>query len=173
MSDLVGSLSLDLTGPEQTTALGRALAAVLSGGEVVLLLGDLGAGKTTLVKGLVGELSGESSATSPSFALCHLYETEPVIAHVDCWRLDAEDELADLALDELLEEGASVIIEWGELARHRFGGDALDIELSSVGPSHRSARVTAVGSARRLLSDFAASCRRQGLSPISSVEAVR
>jgi tRNA threonylcarbamoyladenosine biosynthesis protein TsaE len=124
-------VAVDLVDAAATRALGVALASVLVPGDVVLLSGELGAGKTTLVGGVVAGLGGDpTEVTSPTFTLCHLYPTEPVVAHVDCWRLDTTAEIADLALDEVLEEGGVALIEWGERAAALFGEEALVLELA-------------------------------------------
>lgn len=112
-----------------TRALGREIAGLLRPGDVVILTGALGAGKTTLVKGLVAALDDTIEVTSPTFALCHRYESEPPIAHVDCWRMEHASEVADLALDELLDEGWVAIIEWGERLGGLFDSAALIVSL--------------------------------------------
>lgn len=121
----IGDLLVESASDEQTRLLGGALSKLIEPGDVILLIGELGAGKTTLVKGLVGELDASVEVTSPTFVLCHLYETTPVIAHVDCWRLDGIGEVADLGLEEILDDGGVVVIEWGEIAASVLGRDAL------------------------------------------------
>lgn len=114
--------------PEATEALGEALAEILEPGDAVLLVGGLGAGKTTLVRGLVRGLGG-AVVTSPTFALAHHYPTQPPVVHVDAWRLDDPREVVALALEEELDDGAVVVVEWGERARGVVGDDALLVEL--------------------------------------------
>jgi tRNA threonylcarbamoyladenosine biosynthesis protein TsaE len=121
----------------QTQAVGAAIAAVVAPGDVVLLSGELGAGKTVLTKGLVAALGGGEATTSPTFTLCHVYPTTPPVAHVDCYRVAPTDDLADLALDELLEDGAVVIVEWGERVRGLFGAEVLECVLSAPGTGGR------------------------------------
>lgn len=116
--------------PEETEALGEALARVLEPGDALLLVGGLGAGKTTLVRGLVRGLGGAAAVTSPTFTLVHHYPTRPPVVHVDAWRLEDPRELAALALEEDLDDGAVVVVEWGERARGVVGEDALVVELS-------------------------------------------
>ncbi len=162
------ALKVGLASPEATGALGGALASLLQAGDVVVLSGALGAGKTTLVKGMVAALCSGLVATSPTFALCHLYETVPVIAHVDCWRLAHESELEDLALAELLEEGAVAVIEWGELAEARFGDDALVVALSldeAGAEPGRRALLQARGSFASRLVALERACTDAGLCP--------
>ena len=116
--------------PEATRAAGAAIAGVLRPGDVVLLVGGLGAGKTTLVQGLVAALGGEKAVTSPTFTLAHRYDTTPPVTHVDLWRLEHLQEVVDLALDEELEDGAAASVEWGDAAEPLYGADALVVRLA-------------------------------------------
>ncbi len=127
----MNELVLLLADERWTKILGEVLAPRLLPGDVVLLTGDLGAGKTTLVKGLMGALDESIDVTSPSFALCHQYDSIPPIAHVDCWRMESESELDELALDELLDDGWVAVIEWGERLGSRYDDRALHITLTT------------------------------------------
>lgn len=99
--------------PIETIALGRRLSAELNG--VVLLIGDLGAGKTTLVKGIAAGLAAkEDEVSSPTFTLIHEYGDPPRIYHIDLYRLDTEREIESLGLEDLWASGRLVLIEWGE-----------------------------------------------------------
>ena len=99
----------------ETIALGQRLAHELAAGGVVLLIGNLGAGKTTLAKGIVSGLGAapQDEVSSPTFTLIHDYG-EGRAYHVDLYRLDEPRELATLGLEELFDTGAPVLIEWGE-----------------------------------------------------------
>ena len=103
---------------DETIGLGRELAATLRGLRMVILHGDLGAGKTTLVKGIAEGLNAASQddVTSPTFTLMQEYRgPEVTLYHVDLYRIDTERELATLGLDELFaEDGNLVLLEWGE-----------------------------------------------------------
>jgi tRNA threonylcarbamoyladenosine biosynthesis protein TsaE len=102
---------------EETTDLGRQLAAELKPGGIVLLRGDLGAGKTTLVKGIAeGFNAAEAEAvTSPTFTLIHEYRgPEVTLYHIDLYRIDTQRELDTLALDDLMDPNTILLIEWGE-----------------------------------------------------------
>lgn len=118
---------------EATRRLGALLAETLQPGEVLLLSGGLGAGKTTLTKGLVAALGSDEEVTSPTFTLCRTYASDPVVAHVDCWRLEQLSEVVDLALEEVLDEGGIVVVEWGEAAAPLLGRDALFVRLGEPG----------------------------------------
>jgi tRNA threonylcarbamoyladenosine biosynthesis protein TsaE len=99
----------------ETIELGRKIAGQLSSKAVVLLIGDLGAGKTTLTQGIVEGLGAASreEVASPTFTLIHEYGPPPIY-HIDLYRLDTEAEVATLGLDELFDRDAVVLIEWGE-----------------------------------------------------------
>ncbi|HSY12911.1 MAG TPA: tRNA (adenosine(37)-N6)-threonylcarbamoyltransferase complex ATPase subunit type 1 TsaE [Verrucomicrobiae bacterium] len=103
---------------EETMALGRELAPTLKSARMVILRGDLGTGKTTLVKGIAEGLEAASNedVTSPTFTLIHEYRGPDVnLFHVDLYRIDTPRELDTLGLDELLaEDGNLVLLEWGE-----------------------------------------------------------
>jgi tRNA threonylcarbamoyladenosine biosynthesis protein TsaE len=98
----------------ETIALGHRLASELKG--VVLLIGNLGAGKTTLVKGIAEGLgaASEDEVSSPTFTLIHEYGEPVSIYHVDLYRLDTEREVESLGLEELWERDCLILIEWGE-----------------------------------------------------------
>lgn len=105
----------------ETRAIGAELATLLHPPKMLILTGDLGAGKTTLVKGLVAALEAgdEDAITSPTFTLVHAYDGwqngQPVQAvHLDLYRLESERQLATLGLAELLADDALVLVEWGE-----------------------------------------------------------
>jgi tRNA threonylcarbamoyladenosine biosynthesis protein TsaE len=99
---------------EETIALGQRLAGMLPRRAVVLLTGDLGAGKTTLAKGIVKGLGAAEpeEVSSPTFTLIHEYG--PRVCHVDLYRLEEEREAATLGLEDLFEREAVVLVEWGE-----------------------------------------------------------
>jgi tRNA threonylcarbamoyladenosine biosynthesis protein TsaE len=103
---------------EETIALGRELAPLLKNARMVILRGDLGAGKTTLVKGIAEGLQAASrdDITSPTFTLIHEFRgPEVTLYHVDLYRIETERELVTLGLDELFAEpGNLVLLEWGE-----------------------------------------------------------
>ena len=102
--------------PEETIELGAKLSRQLPGSCLVVLEGELGSGKTTLVKGIVSGLgvARQEEVTSPSFTLVHEYGRDRKVYHADLYRVEGARELATLGLEDLLEQEGTVIVEWGE-----------------------------------------------------------
>lgn len=112
-----------------TAAVGARLAPLLRPGDVVTLDGPLSAGKTTLVRGLIGALGHEGEVPSPSFAIVQPYEAlVPPVWHVDLYRIEDSGELAELGLDDIEEQGV-LLIEWPERAGHGAWPEALALSL--------------------------------------------
>jgi tRNA threonylcarbamoyladenosine biosynthesis protein TsaE len=125
--------------PEATRSLAGRLARLCRRGDVVLLIGDLGAGKTVFAQGFAAALGVPGPVTSPTFALVRHYRCgvdSPVAAliHADVYRTGSLDEVADLALAELVEEDAVALVEWGELAAPALGESALEVTLVAPDP---------------------------------------
>jgi tRNA threonylcarbamoyladenosine biosynthesis protein TsaE len=131
---------------EETIALGRELASSLSPPKVVLLRGELGAGKTTLVKGIAAgfEAASEDDVTSPTFTLIHEYRGPRVnVYHIDLYRVDTPRELDTLALDDLMGENSVLLIEWGEKFARFVRERDVEIVLERVGEEERKIKVDA------------------------------
>jgi tRNA threonylcarbamoyladenosine biosynthesis protein TsaE len=124
---------------EDTAALAAALAALARPGDVILLVGGLGAGKTTFARGFARALGVEGPVTSPTFTLVREYECGgPVrrLLHADLYRLDTLGELADLGLgepDELAADGAVALVEWGDVGAEVLGDGALTVAIEPAG----------------------------------------
>ncbi len=104
--------------PEDTIAFGQAFAGTLESGDVVALCGELGAGKTHLVKGLVAGLGAECAVTSPTFTLIHEYRGGRLpVFHADWYRVEEEQELLKIGIDDYLAEEGVVIVEWADKFR--------------------------------------------------------
>lgn len=119
---------------EETIAFGGRLAQTLPRGATVLLIGNLGAGKTTLAKGIVKGLGAaeEEEVSSPTFTLIHEYGTPPAVYHVDLYRLDSARDVASLGLDELFDSPALVLIEWGERFPELMPPGSIEIRLRAL-----------------------------------------
>ena len=125
---------------EETIALGRSLGREWQRG-VVLLIGNLGSGKTTLTKGIaegLGVLSGEE-VSSPTFSLIHEYG--PALYHVDLYRLDTEAEVATLGLEELFDRDALIVIEWGERFPRLMPDSRIEVRFRTLGEEEREIEV--------------------------------
>lgn len=130
--------------PEETIALGRTLAELLAPPKLVLLRGDMGAGKTTLVKGIAAafEAASEDDVTSPTFTLIHEYRGPRVnLYHIDLYRIDTQMELDTLALDDLRGEDSILLIEWGEKFVRFVRERDVEIALERRGESSRVVRI--------------------------------
>ncbi len=127
---------------EETVAFGRTLVELLSPPRMVLLRGDLGAGKTTLVKGIAAafEAAAEEDVTSPTFTLVHEYRGPRAnLYHIDLYRIDTPRELETLGLDDLRSENSVLLIEWGEKFP-RIEWD-VEIDLERTGENGRRIRI--------------------------------
>jgi len=127
------------TSEEETIALGEHIAKELPPKQVVLLIGELGSGKTTLAKGIIKGLgvAAPDEVSSPTFTLIHEYGTEGRAYHIDLYRLDEPREVATLGLQDIFDRQAIVLIEWGE----RF--------LQFLPPGHTKIRIRATGERER------------------------
>ncbi len=115
--------------PDATGAFGEALATQLGNGDLLVLTGDLGAGKTRLTQGIGIGLGITDRITSPTFTIASRYEGRIVLNHLDVYRIDQIEETLDLDLPELLESGATVI-EWGEQIDPALPSDRLVVRLA-------------------------------------------
>lgn len=142
-------LHLRSTSVADTAAIGAALAHLCKVGDVVVLAGEMGAGKTAFAKGFGAALGVTDPITSPTFTLVHSYDAGRItLHHADIYRLSTTNEVADLALAELLEYDGIVLLEWGDVVSTSLGDhlqvllqhdaddeDARDIEITAVGRS--------------------------------------
>ena len=139
-------IALRTTSAEATRAVGAALAGVLRPGDVVLLVGDLGAGKTTFAQGVAAGLGVGEQVTSPTFTLLRPYACAAPggaanpgavrsLLHADLYRLDRTLEVAELGLGELVEDEAAALVEWGDMAGPvRLGTVAATVRLTAEEP---------------------------------------
>jgi len=129
---------------DETVGLGERLAAELPAKAVVLLIGNLGAGKTTLAKGIVKGLGAAQpdEVSSPTFTLIHEYS--PAVYHIDLYRLDRPAQVATLGLEEIFDRQAVVLIEWGERFPELMPADRVEIRLRADGENSREIEITSV-----------------------------
>jgi tRNA threonylcarbamoyladenosine biosynthesis protein TsaE len=130
---------------EETIAFGRTLAELLAPPKLVLLRGDLGAGKTTLVKGIAAafEAAAEEDVTSPTFTLVHEYRGPRAnLYHIDLYRIDTLRELETLGLDDLRSDNSILLIEWGEKFPRLVRERDVEIALEREGENVRRIRVS-------------------------------
>lgn len=142
----IGGVRLEAVSLEGTHRLAAVLAGEIRPRDVLLLTGDLGAGKTTFTKAFCAALGVTDTVTSPTFTLVHEYQGQSVrVCHADLYRLERTGELADLGLDEARRGGAVLVVEWGDLVPGAFdealvldfvhaGGETRTIVVSPRGP---------------------------------------
>lgn len=133
---------------ETTRDVARALATLIVPGDVIVLSGDLGAGKTAFTQGLGDALGVTDPIVSPTFTIERIYEgTTMRLHHLDVYRLDHVNEALDLGLSEALDEGDVAVVEWGDAVAAALGLDALHVELElGSGDDDRSITVDAAAS---------------------------
>ena len=126
---------------EETYALAKRIADTLQGGEVILLNGDLGAGKTTFTKGLAKALGIEDEVTSPTFTILNVYEDGRLKPnHPDMYRVDSADELDELGIEDCFDDESVTVIEWNKF--ERFDGKVIEIDITPTGENERVFDVT-------------------------------
>lgn len=118
------------TSADGTRELAAAVADLVSPGDVIVLAGELGAGKTAFAQGLGAALGVTDAITSPTFTLARRYEGRLSLHHLDVYRIERISELADLGLSELLDSGGVVLVEWGDAISPALGDDYLEISLT-------------------------------------------
>ncbi|HMC42596.1 MAG TPA: tRNA (adenosine(37)-N6)-threonylcarbamoyltransferase complex ATPase subunit type 1 TsaE [Acidimicrobiales bacterium] len=134
--------------PEDTRELAGALAPLSRAGDVVLLAGELGTGKTVFAQGFGRALGIQEPITSPSFTLVRIYPGRVRLVHADVYRLDHLQEVVDLALLELVDEGAVALVEWGDVAAPALSPDFLEVGLEwGAGEDERRISLRTVGHA--------------------------
>ena len=129
---------------DETIALGRSLSDLLTPPKLILLRGDLGAGKTTLVKGIAEgfQAASQEEVTSPTFTLIHEYRgPRASLFHIDLYRIDTQRELETLALDDLISSDSILLIEWGEKFSRFERERDVEIALDKIADQERKIRV--------------------------------
>jgi tRNA threonylcarbamoyladenosine biosynthesis protein TsaE len=141
---------------EQTRRVGMRLGALLQPGDIVCLIGDLGAGKTTLVQGLASGWGSLDPVSSPTFVIVNVYRRldQQQLFHLDAYRLSGSAEAADLDLDEMFENG-SLVVEWADIIADALPKERLWVQLRYVDEDQRDLIFSAYGASyEKLLADF-------------------
>ncbi|MCX5779677.1 MAG: tRNA (adenosine(37)-N6)-threonylcarbamoyltransferase complex ATPase subunit type 1 TsaE [Firmicutes bacterium] len=136
-------MAIEVHNEEEMQKLGRDLAAVLAEDDVVYLLGELGAGKTTLVRGVARGLGYPGRVTSPTFTLMNIYATDPLIYHFDFYRLENSD-MEDLGLDDYLECGGISLVEWPQVGQELLPQEALWLEIELIDHDYERSRMVSI-----------------------------
>jgi tRNA threonylcarbamoyladenosine biosynthesis protein TsaE len=152
MTISVSSLDLLLSSPGETESFGNTIGRLLRGGEVLALIGELGAGKTALVRGIVAGLGAPTaSVTSPTFLLVHEYKGRLPVIHIDLYRLQKPEETESIGLSDYLTDDVVVAIEWADRFPQLLPEDRLEVRLAHRTRTTRRALVQARGSRARSL----------------------
>jgi tRNA threonylcarbamoyladenosine biosynthesis protein TsaE len=134
--------SLVSDSPEATAAAGERLGARLGRGDVVALTGELGAGKTCFVQGLVRALGATTAATSPTFVLVNEYRGRLAVHHVDVYRTQSLTELLDFGLEELIASDGVTVVEWADRCEPLLPRRTIRVHLAGVGDEPRRITIT-------------------------------
>jgi len=131
---------------DDTRSLAAEIAGLAAPGDLLVLAGDLGTGKTAFAQGFARGLGVDEPVTSPAFILVRTYEGRLPMVHLDVYRLDTMQELVDLGIAELLDEGAVTLVEWGDAVAPALPADFLEVRLEATeSPDERLLTVRSVG----------------------------
>lgn len=137
-------VTVGLPDEEATRRLGRCFGEKAVPGLLVLLFGELGAGKTVFAQGMAEGLESATPASSPTFNLIHLHEGRLPLLHADLYRLDDPGSVEDLGIEELLDSGCVGVVEWPELAVDLLRGERVEVRLTLAEPGRRAV-ISSVG----------------------------
>lgn len=133
---------------DQTRTIGRSIAPLLRAGDVIVVAGELGAGKTTFTQGLAAGLGVTDAVVSPTFTITREYEGRLRLVHVDLYRLDRAQEVFDLGLEDIADD-AVLVVEWGDVAVAYLAPEHLEVRLTAdptgPGADHRTIAITPHG----------------------------
>jgi tRNA threonylcarbamoyladenosine biosynthesis protein TsaE len=140
-------LTYDSTSVEQTEQIAIDLAQRLKGGECIALFGDLGAGKTQFVRGIVKGLGGNAHAvSSPTFVLLNVYDSGRLkVFHLDAYRVHGADDFEAIGFSELLEQGGVVVVEWAERIERLLPKNSIRVKIEATGEGSRRLEVNPNG----------------------------
>jgi tRNA threonylcarbamoyladenosine biosynthesis protein TsaE len=143
---LTTQITITTSGADETRLVGAAMGRAAQPGDVILLHGELGAGKTTLTQGILRGLGGDDYASSPTFVLISEYTARLTLYHVDLYRISKPEDTFELGLDEILDGDGLCVVEWAERALDQFPAERLTVELLRTGDETRSLAIEASGS---------------------------
>ncbi len=144
--------ALESSGPEETRRLGEALGCAAEAGDVILLSGELGAGKTVFVQGIARGLGFEGPVSSKSFVLLGEYAGRLTLYHADLYRLDSPEEVAELALEEISGDGV-LVVEWPQRGDAVLPEERLTLRFDVTGPETRRITPEATGARAQALAE--------------------
>jgi len=136
---------LSTKGPDETHSLGKLVGSLLVPGDVVAITGELGAGKTTFIKGLAEGTGVSDFVSSPSFVIINEYSGKIPFFHVDLYRLNDLSEIEDIAIEEYFERKGIVAIEWAEKLKSLLPGKHIKIDIEATNESERKFIFTEIG----------------------------
>ena len=142
---LTTRITIATSSADETRRIGGAMGRAAMPGDVILLHGELGAGKTTLTQGILQGLGGDEYASSPTFVLISQYEARLTLYHVDLYRIDKPEDTFELGLDEIVDGDGLCVVEWAERAPDQFPAAHLTVELLRTGEDTRSLTIEASG----------------------------
>lgn len=152
MATSISPLDFILSSPGETESFGYAIGRLLRGGEVLALIGELGAGKTALVRGIVAGLGvPAASVTSPTFLIVHEYQGQIPVVHIDLYRLQKPEEIEAIGLSDYFTDDVVVAIEWADRFPQLLPEDRLEVRFAHRTRTTRQARVEACGIRSRSL----------------------
>lgn len=125
----------------ETLSVAYAFAAQLHAGDVVLFFGDLGAGKTTFIRGMMQHFDASLQITSPTFALVNVYPTQPRVYHFDLYRIGGDSDLIDVGFEECLESDGIVLVEWAEKCGAMTPPRRWEVRLAVVDETRRAIEI--------------------------------
>lgn len=152
--------------PEETADFARRFVRSLAPGAVLALVGPLGSGKTTFVKGLAAGLGiPPREATSPTFSLIHEHEGPVPLFHADLYRLESPREVAEIGLEDYAERGGILAVEWAERAADLLPADTIIVRFEIFGPRTRRITIERRASGHGAAADSTTACGNSGKNP--------
>lgn len=158
---------------DETTRLGEAVGRAARPGDLILLRGQIGAGKTTFTQGLAKGLGHQTRVTSPSFTLANVYASKgagPPLFHLDLWRIRSAEEALGIGLDEYLSADGVCVIEWPEIAENVLPGEYLRVRFEVIDDGRRI-ELCPIGNRSRILLDEVREALRDTITTVGGVRA--